>query len=79
MDEGRGLTRITTTTNNDEIYVGSIKIPVSDLKKLNNQLGDDVGKIDIQEEKEKIDMRGGMIELPNMLRIRNETIINLKF
>ena len=36
------------------------------IKKLNNQLGDNIGKIDMQEEKEKTDMRGGMIELPNI-------------
>ena len=50
MDEGRGLTRITTKKNNDEIRT-SDKFSVSDLKKFNNQLGDDVGKIDAQEEK----------------------------
>ena len=29
--------------------------------------------------KKKIDMKGNMIELPNILTRRNETIINLKF
>ena len=35
------------------------------IKKFNNQLGDDIGKIDVQEGKGEIDMRGGMIDLPN--------------
>ena len=36
------------------------------IKKINNKPRDDIDKIDAQEKKEKIGMRGGMIELPNI-------------
>ena len=65
MDEGRRLTHIKTKKNSDEIYVDSINFRSPIKKKLTINLMTILIKLMRNRKKEKIDIRGGMTDLPN--------------
>ena len=70
-------TRHRFNNNHHQLIMINIRSPIK--KKSTINLVTILIKFMLKRKKEKIDMRWGMIELPNILRRRNVTIINLKF